>query len=164
MELLPDLASLTDADLKKLIADLMQELPQVIDRLSKTFPRAAPALHSIQSESKETRDWFARGLIAGKLALEAVSALVFVLVVAIYLVVEGRRAFAWLISFAPQRLRGRVAQTAEEVRVVMLSYVRGSVITETTPAALPSLVCGLNSGRTSVLPTKTPGVCSAIVL
>jgi len=113
------------------IADLMQELPQVIDRLSKTFPRAAPALHSIQSESKETRDWFARGLIAGKLALEAVSALVFVLVVAIYLVVEGRRAFAWLISFAPQRLRGRVAQTAEEVRVVMLSYVRGSVITAT---------------------------------
>ena len=29
MELLPDLASLTDADLKKLIADLMQEENQV---------------------------------------------------------------------------------------------------------------------------------------
>jgi predicted PurR-regulated permease PerM len=117
------------------IADLIKELPQVIDRISKTFPRAAPILHSMRSESKETQDWFARGLIAGKLALEVVSALLFVLVVAIYLVVEGRRAFAWLVSFAPQRLRARIDLTADEVRLVMLSYVRGSVITAT--------ICGL---------------------
>jgi predicted PurR-regulated permease PerM len=113
------------------IANLMQELPQVIDRLSRAFPRAAPILQSLRSESQETHDWFARGLIAGKLALEGVSAVVFVLVVAIYLVIEGRRAFAWLISFAPHQLRGRIDRTADEVRVVMLSYVRGSVITAT---------------------------------
>jgi len=113
------------------IGDLLQQLPQIIDRISRAFPRAAPILQSMRSGSQQTHTWFARGLIAGKLALEGVSVLIFVLVVAIYLVVEGRRAFAWLISFAPQRLRGRIDRTADEVRLVMLSYVRGSVITAT---------------------------------
>jgi predicted PurR-regulated permease PerM len=78
-----------------------------------------------------SQQWFSRGITAGKVAVEGVSALIFVLVVAIYLIVEGRRAFAWLITFAPRHLRGRIDETAEEVRVVMLSYVRGAVITST---------------------------------
>jgi predicted PurR-regulated permease PerM len=49
--------------------------------------------------------------------------------VAIYLVVEGRRAFAWLISFAPANNRQRIDRTAQEIRSVMLAYMRGSVIT-----------------------------------
>ena len=113
------------------IGDLMTQLPQVIDRIARAFPRTAPILQSLRSESQKTHEWVARGLIAGKLALEGVSALVFVLVVAIYLVIEGRRAFDWLISFAPHQLRSRIDRTADEVRVVMLSYVRGSVITAT---------------------------------
>ncbi len=117
------------------VGDLMRQLPQIIDRFARVFPPVAPFLASLRRGAAMSEAWFARGLIAGKFVIEAISAVIFVLVVAIYLIVEGRRAFAWLITFAPRHLRGRIDQTADEVRVVMLSYVRGAVITAT--------ICGL---------------------
>jgi predicted PurR-regulated permease PerM len=68
-------------------------------------------------------------LPAGKFALAGLTALIFVLVVAIYLLVEGRRAFAWLASFAPKRDRARIERTARETSGVVLAYMRGNVIT-----------------------------------
>ena len=78
---------------------------------------------------RPTNAWLARGLAAGKIALQGISAVVFVLVIAIYLLVEGRRAFAWLISFAPPQQRVKILRTADEVRVVIVAYMRGSFTT-----------------------------------
>jgi len=114
------------------IADLTKQLPQVVSRISGSFPAVAPILKNIQiAQPGQAQTWISRGLTAGKFAIQGVSAVIFVLVVAIYLVVEGRRAFAWLATFAPKKMRPRIQRTAREVRVVMLSYVRGSVITAT---------------------------------
>jgi len=79
------------------------------------------------------RDFILRGVVAGKFAIEGVSAVVFVLVVALYLLVEGRRAFSWLIMFAPPRHRKRIDMTAREMSGVVLAFMRGNVIT--------SLIC-----------------------
>ena len=68
-------------------------------------------------------------LKVSKFAVAGVTALFFVLVVAIYLLVEGRRAFAWLVSFAPKRHRRRIEQTARESSGVVLAFMRGNVIT-----------------------------------
>src|SRR5438132_643751 len=72
-----------------------------------------------------------RGVVAGKFAIEGTTAVVFVLVVAIYLLHEGRRAYAWLVDFAPKPQRKRFDRTAREVRQVVLSYMRASFITAT---------------------------------
>ncbi|HEX9493365.1 MAG TPA: AI-2E family transporter, partial [Thermoanaerobaculia bacterium] len=114
------------------IADLTKQLPQVVSRISRSFPAVAPILKNLQiAQPAQPQAWISRGLTAGKFAIQGISAVIFVLVVAIYLVVEGRRAFAWLATFAPKKVRPRIQRTAREVRVVMLSYVRGSVITAT---------------------------------
>jgi predicted PurR-regulated permease PerM len=51
------------------------------------------------------------------------------LVLAIYLLLDGRRTCEWLIAFAPPRRRSRVRQTANEARIAALAYVRGNVAT-----------------------------------
>jgi predicted PurR-regulated permease PerM len=113
------------------VAELSEQLPQIAKRLGARFPWLAPIVQSIQRTQSQPQAWIARGIVAGKFAIQGISAVVFVLVVAIYLVVEGRRAFAWLVTFAPRPMRPRIEETAREVRLVVLSYVRGSVITAT---------------------------------
>jgi predicted PurR-regulated permease PerM len=114
------------------LTDLSEQLPQITKRIAASFPPAAPLLQNIQRSPKNvSQQILSRGLIAGKFALEALAAVIFVLVVAVYLLVEGRRAFEWLVSFAPAHNRKRVWQTGHEMNDVVLAYVRGNVITAT---------------------------------
>ena len=93
------------------VAEAMKRWPQIAQRLG----RFAPPVGNLLS--------------AGKFALAGLMAFFFVLVVAIYLLVEGRRAFDWLVSFAPKRDRARIEKTARETSGVVLAYMRGNVIT-----------------------------------
>jgi predicted PurR-regulated permease PerM len=51
------------------------------------------------------------------------------LVLAIYMLLDGRRTCEWIVAFAPTQKRPRVKQTASEARVAALAYVRGNVAT-----------------------------------
>lgn len=110
------------------ISELTRDWPQVEQRLIRGFPPLATVLRGF---SGSTPGWLARGMTAGKFAIEGTTTVVLVLVIAIYLVLEGRRAFSWLIDFAPKQQRPRFELTAREIRVVVLAYMRGSVITAT---------------------------------
>ena len=52
-----------------------------------------------------------------------------VLIVALYLVADGPRVYAWLLAYVPRKHRPRMAQTASEVAGVVHAYVRGQLIT-----------------------------------
>jgi predicted PurR-regulated permease PerM len=113
------------------VGELTKEWPQVEQRLLRSFPPLGPMLESLRGGSPQTRAWLARGWTAGKFAVEGTTTVVLVLVLAIYFVLEGRRAFAWLIDFAPEAKRAKIEQTAREIRVVVMAYMRGSLITAT---------------------------------
>jgi predicted PurR-regulated permease PerM len=113
------------------ISELTKEWPQVEQRLIRAFPPLGPMLHNLNSGSPEARAWLARGWTAGKFAIEGTTSVVLVLVLSIYFVLEGRRAFAWLIDFAPKDKRARIERTAIEIRQVVMAYMRGSLITAT---------------------------------
>jgi len=51
------------------------------------------------------------------------------LVLTVYLLLDGRRTFEWLLAFAPDAHRPRVRQTATEARRAILAYVLGNAIT-----------------------------------
>lgn len=107
---------------------MAKQWPQLEQRILASFPAAGPIFGSVRGGA-EMRTWLTRGFVAGVWVLRGVTALVFVIVVAIYLLLEGRVAFEWLVSFAPPRQRDRLVRTAEESRPVVLAYVRGNVIT-----------------------------------
>ena len=51
------------------------------------------------------------------------------LVLTVYLLLDGRRTYEWLVAFAPAAHRPRVRQTAMEARTAVLAYVRGNMLT-----------------------------------
>ena len=66
---------------------------------------------------------FGRSLVTGLVSLGIA------LVLTVYLLVDGRRTFEWLVAFAPADQRPRVRQTAEEGRRAVLAYMRGNMVT-----------------------------------
>jgi predicted PurR-regulated permease PerM len=69
---------------------------------------------------------------AGRIGRALVSGLLSIgiaLILTVYLLLDGRRTFEWLIAFAPHEHRARVRQTAVEGRRAVVAYVRGNALT-----------------------------------
>jgi predicted PurR-regulated permease PerM len=118
------------------LGELSEQLPRIVQRIASAFPPAAPWLQGIRSGpqkmgSPQMRIWLERGFDAGKYAVEGLAAVIFVLVVAVYLLAEGRQAFEWLVSFVPADNRKRARSTAHEMSGMVRAYTRGVVITAT---------------------------------
>ena len=64
-----------------------------------------------------------RALVKGLLSIGVA------LILTIYLLLDGRRTYEWLVAFAPRELRPRVRQTAVEGRKAVVAYVRGNALT-----------------------------------
>lgn len=112
------------------LVELSRDLPNIVARLNKALPSAQTLLAKLRGmRMPEGRGWLTRGFTAGMYAIEALGAAIFVLVVAIYLLIEGRRAFQWLITFAEPPQRKKLERTAHEVNGVILAYMRGQAIT-----------------------------------
>ena len=64
----------------------------------------------------------------GQAALETLSELVLLLVLSIYLLADGERAYKWVLAFFPITKRMKIDQTAREVSSVISAYVAGQAI------------------------------------
>ena len=117
-------------NIDKARAEIVQRIPP-----SLAFLRHALEQPQSLAPKQPVQKWLHTSLLFGKYALEGIVALVFTLVVAIYLLLEGKAFYAWLVSFVPRAQRDRVAQTAEEVSAVVLAYMRGQLITSALCAA-----------------------------
>jgi predicted PurR-regulated permease PerM len=111
------------AELRQLVTDM----PRIAQRLDRELPAVAPYIRSVAAQIK-TPSELRTPVIAGWYAVEAITALFLMLVLAVFFVVEGKRALAWLFSFAPERQRRKLVQTVDEVEPVMLGYMRGQLI------------------------------------
>lgn len=117
---------------------LVPAMTREVSEGAKRWPQISQRIvHSIPAARSMTNG-VAGILSAGKVAVTGLTAFLFVLVVAIYLLVEGRRAFAWLVTFAPKRHRRRIERTARETSGVVLAFMRGNVIT--------SIICAVYVG------------------
>lgn len=124
------------------IRQLIHNAPQIASRLERQIPSAAPYIRSITVQAtsapqpgKQT-EWLTRGAIAGWYAVEAIMAIFLTLVIAVYFVIEGKIALAWLVSFASEEKRKKLVLTAEEIQPVLLAYMRGQLITSSLAAAV----------------------------
>jgi predicted PurR-regulated permease PerM len=76
---------------------------------------------------------------AGALA-SGVTGFAVVLVVTVYLLIDGRRTYAWLAAFAPPSSRGEVEETACRARDIVAAYIRGNLITSALSAVCTWIV------------------------
>lgn len=117
------------------LGQVKQQLPSIAQKVTNRFPATKPYVDDIvrqqpaQPGSQQVKRVLSKGMLAGQYVFAALSAILFVIVLAVYLCAEGRKTIAWLISFAPECHRERLVRTAREVRPVVFSYMRGQLVT-----------------------------------
>lgn len=111
------------------LRDLSKNAPQIRKDLYGRVPYLQQIFNEGGGGKQQWREWLMRGMAAGKFALEGLTAVLFVLVVALYLLIEGERTIEWLLAFAPRHQRAKLRRTLDESGEVILAYVRGNFIT-----------------------------------
>ena len=116
------------------LSKLVQDFPALRDRVDQRLPAHYPTLKRVVREifalpsSPEIAAQLKRPLALGTVALSGMVSMFFMIVVTIYLLLDGKRLYAWLIAYIPRVHRERMAVTAEEVSQVVYAYVRGQAI------------------------------------
>jgi predicted PurR-regulated permease PerM len=158
------LVTVVFTSLAEQLSKLAQDFPALRDRVEQRVPAAYPTLRRVVREifalpsSPEVAAQLKRPLMLGTVALSGVVSIFFTIIVTIYLLLDGKRLYAWLIAYIPRVHRERMAVTASEVSEVVYAYVRGQAIISLlftvyaaivlsvlrVPAALPlALLAGL---------------------
>jgi putative heme transporter len=94
-----------------------------------------PLLARLMSEifdlpsSPEVATSLNRPLAWGQMAVESAVAAILVLVLSLYLLLDGKRTYAWLLAYVPRRHRGKMAETVPAVSEVVMAYVQGQLLT-----------------------------------
>jgi putative heme transporter len=81
-----------------------------------------PASPRIAASLKQPLAW-------GQAAVVGVTVTILVIVVTLYLLLDGKRAYAWLLAYVPRHHRKKMATTILEVSDVVLAYMQGQLLT-----------------------------------
>jgi predicted PurR-regulated permease PerM len=114
---------------------LGQNFPAYRDRVEAHIPADQPFLKEIASEifdlptSPGIRRWLDQPLVWGKIAVGVVALTFFLYVLTMYLLLDGKRVYAWVLAYVPRRFRKRMADTVPEVSDVVFAYVGGQIVT-----------------------------------
>ena len=128
------LVTVVFTSLAEQLSTLVQDFPALRDRVDQRLPAHYPTLKRVVREifalpsSPEIAAHLKRPLALGTVALSGVVSMFFMIVVTIYLLLDGKRVYAWLIAYIPREHRERMATTADEVSRVVYAYVRGQAI------------------------------------
>ena len=145
------------------VSDLWKNLPHYRTALAKqleggglTSRIVLPLLDLPRSPEFDAR--LAKPLIWGPKALEVIAGLLIIVVLALYLLFDGRKVVAWLLAYVPRAHRQRMGSMVPEVFEVVQAFTTGQMITSAlftvftfvvlttldVPAALPlALFAGL---------------------
>ena len=117
------------------ILRLGENFPQYRSRVESHVPVDQPFLREIVTEifelpnAPEVKAWLERPLLWGKIAVGVVAVTFFLYVLAVYLLLDGKRVYAWLLAYVPRRYRSRMARTIPQVSDVVFAYVGGQIVT-----------------------------------
>jgi len=128
------------------LSRLVQDFPALRGRVEQRLPAQYPFLRRVVGEifelpsSPEVAARLRRPLALGTAALSGAVSAFFTLIVTIYLLLDGKRLYAWLIAYVPRAHRDRMAVTADEVSQVVHAYVRGQALTSLLFAVYAAVV------------------------
>lgn len=64
----------------------------------------------------------------GRVAVTGVAGVAVLFVLVLYLLLDGKRAYAWLLAYVPRRHRSKMARTLPEISDVVKAYVQGQFL------------------------------------
>jgi predicted PurR-regulated permease PerM len=81
-----------------------------------------PSSPQVASSLKQPLAW-------GRIAVIGLTAAVLLFALTVYLLIDGRKTYAWILAYVPRRHRANMATTMEDVSAVITAYVQGQVLT-----------------------------------
>lgn len=116
------------------VSDFLKNLPQLRRSLSQGLERGGlgsrivlPLLDLPRSPEFDT--WIAKPLVWGPAAIEAVVGLLVVVVLGLYLLLDGKKSVAWFLAYVPRAHRGKMSDMVPEMFSVLQAYSTGQIIT-----------------------------------
>jgi predicted PurR-regulated permease PerM len=128
------------------ITYLAQNLPDFRVRVSSRIPARYPAIQKAIHElfespfSPRAISLFQQSFAWGRSVVEAVVVAAVVLILTLYLLLDGRSLYAWLLAFAPRTHRERLAATIAEVSKMVHAYVGGQFLAALLFAVFTAIV------------------------
>jgi predicted PurR-regulated permease PerM len=111
-----------------------QSLPQLYESTLKQLPVSAAVRvdieHTVAAANwSEASSWLGNFWSAGGVALSGISEVVLMLVISLYLVVDGSKTYEWFLAFFSPLKRAKMRLTSGEISQVIFGYVTGQFIT-----------------------------------
>jgi putative permease len=108
---------------------------QLTNTMNAVLPHVPPWLYA-SATGNDFSAWLqSMGLRIGRSLTTALTLIVLGFFVMVYLLIDGRRARAWLVAFVPQRRRPQVERTLAESRDVIWAYAVGNIMTSVFAAS-----------------------------
>jgi predicted PurR-regulated permease PerM len=142
---------------------VIQRLVQVQEALARSLP--PPLAHVVVRGSSETPNASTvagYAVAVGGVVANAVLGTIIASILTIYLLIEGRMTWQWLVAYVPRRNRGRVEATADAARKAVQHYVAGNVATSVFAAAVVSVALWLLKVPAALLLALLAGLCDFV--
>jgi predicted PurR-regulated permease PerM len=113
---------------------LFQDVPAFRDRVMSRIPARYPIVQAVigaifaWSASPKTITLFERSFAWGQSAMSGLVTAAIVAVLTLYLLLDGKSLYAWLLAFVPRTYREKMAATMDEVSDVVHAYVSGQLL------------------------------------
>jgi putative heme transporter len=117
------------------IYDLVRNLPAYRAGVERRIPPQHPLLKQLVLQvldlpaSPQIAASLKQPLAWGKMAVVGVMVTILVLVLTLYLLLDGKRTYAWLLAYVPRHHRKKMAATIPEISEVVIAYVQGQLLT-----------------------------------
>lgn len=150
------------------IADLVSNFTTVRERAMRGLPQENVVLRTVVEQmlllpsSPAVLAEINKPLIWGRAAVASLMTTFIVLMATLYLLLDGKRLYAWLLAYVPRTHRDKMAETIPEVSSVVHAYVRGQCITSTLFALFVAIILSV-LGVPAALPLALlAAVCDVI--
>jgi predicted PurR-regulated permease PerM len=150
------------------VADLIANFPAFRARVESRLPPGNTMLRTVVEQvfllpsSPELTAHVNKPLIWGRAAVSGIVTTFIVLVATLYLLLDGRRLYAWLLAYVPREHREKMAETVTGVSGVVYAYVRGQLITSLLFAVLVAISLKLLAVPAALPLAILAGVCDVI--
>jgi predicted PurR-regulated permease PerM len=144
---------------RQVLENLLKFRQTVADALPRPLARVVRGGGTVNSDAALIAQY---AVEAGRVITAMLLAAVVVAFLTVYLLIEGRMTWAWLVAYVPSRNRDKVAETAEAAREAILHYVVGNVVTSIFAAVVVFIVLSVLKVPAALLLAALAGICDFI--
>jgi predicted PurR-regulated permease PerM len=150
------------------VTSLAQNLPDFRVRVSSRIPARYPAVQKAIHElfespfSPRAISLFQQSFAWGRSIVSALVVAAVVIILTLYLLLDGRSLYAWLLAFAPRAHREKLATTTAEVSTMVHAYVGGQALAALLFAIFTGILLTILRVPAAVPLAVVAGLCDVV--